>query len=86
MMRVQRSKNVYVVCLEDWYKMPASKDEIVGAIEECIHIHTRRGLNRASNEQNVPAQPGCCISISNYRFHHGSKKISLIVHFLQDFS
>ncbi len=40
------AKEVHMVCLEDWHEMPASKDEIDEALEEHIHIHTRKGPHR----------------------------------------
>jgi formate dehydrogenase beta subunit len=37
------AKEVHMVCLEDWSEMPAARDEIEEALEEHIHIHTRKG-------------------------------------------
>jgi len=44
------AKEVHMVCLEDWNEMPASKAEIDEAIEERIHIHTRKGPGRIVGE------------------------------------
>jgi formate dehydrogenase beta subunit len=40
------AKEVHLVCLEDWSEMPATKEEIEEALEERVHIHTRRGPAR----------------------------------------
>ena len=37
------AKEVHMVCLEDWSEMPATKEEIGEALEERVHIHTRKG-------------------------------------------
>jgi formate dehydrogenase (NADP+) beta subunit len=37
------AKEVHLVCLEDWHEMPATKEEIEDALEERVHIHTRKG-------------------------------------------
>jgi formate dehydrogenase beta subunit len=44
------AKEVHMVCLEDWSEMPAAKVEIDEAIEERIHIHTRKGPSRIVGE------------------------------------
>jgi formate dehydrogenase beta subunit len=41
---------VHMVCLEDWSEMPAAKVEIDEALEERIHIHTRKGPSRIVGE------------------------------------
>jgi len=40
------AKEVHMFCLEDWSEMPAARDEIEQALEERIHIHTRKGPSR----------------------------------------
>ncbi len=40
------AKEVHMVCLEDRHEMPASHEEIDDAIDERIHIHTRKGPAR----------------------------------------
>jgi NADPH-dependent glutamate synthase beta chain and related oxidoreductases len=59
------AKEVHLVCLEDWNEIPASKDEIEGALEERIQIHTRKGPNKIIGREGkvVGFETVDCISV-----------------------
>lgn len=59
------AKEVHMMCLEDWSEMPASREEIDGAIEERIQIHTRKGPHRILGENGkvVGLETLECVSV-----------------------
>ena len=77
------AKEVHMVCLEDWKEMPASKEEIEGALEERIQVHTRRGPHRivGRNGKVVGFETVDCVSVFddqkkfNPKFAEHSEKI-----------
>ena len=77
------AKEVHLVCLEDWNEMPATKDEIEGALEERIQVHTRKGPHRivGKNGKVVGFETVDCLSVFddqkkfNPKFAEHSEKI-----------
>jgi NADPH-dependent glutamate synthase beta subunit-like oxidoreductase len=67
------AEEVHMVCLEDWHEMPSAKEEIDEALEERIHIHTRKGPNKiiGINGKVTGLQTIDCISVfdENKRFN-----------------
>ncbi len=59
------AKEVHMVCLEDWSEIPAVKDEIDGALEERIQIHTRKGPHKIIGKEGkvVGFETVDCISV-----------------------
>lgn len=76
------AKEVHLVCLEDWSEMPATREEIEGALEERIQIHTRKGPHKIVGKDGkvVGFETVDCLSVFddqkkfNPRFAENSNK------------
>ncbi len=77
------AKEVHLVCLEDWNEMPATKEEIEEALEERVHIHTRKGPGKILGKHGkvIGLQTTDCLSVFdsagkfNPQFLAGSEQV-----------